>query len=526
MKLEDRLSNDLRSSVERFAPRARTVEDLIPEPAPHAPSGRHRASLIIVGLAIGLTPVVLLALLFSRGARVSSVPPATRSSWSLPTNPCALLTEDQVAAATGANVLSSGLLPDSRMMVPGTPNPCEYKTDGKFGELITSVRPQGKQEFLDLQARDLSNTGPIKGLGDAAFIAGGASMYVQVGNGYFSIGVQLSAGSGAAPVLRELATQALSNISVPGEANASLSLDPTQSLAQAQQVSPFQILLPTALPQGTRLTRVDWLPPDQNGVMSIDVRWTTGFGGVHLWETNNPGIPRDKDPSNSKGGTSVAIAGQTWVLMPTRFRGLTQIGTRLQSGVTLEIDAQMRDPQLEALASSIAVGTVSSSPPSLAGNRSLWLDPLIAGTVVPESTAMASVAFSAVSPSLPQSLGTLRQVDVTASSMPADGRAIAWAYQGSTVPFFVEEAPATGISIRAEASCAGSMNCPTAGKSLVRLQGGIEAFVGDGSKNGGSATAVVFIRAGVLYSIEGPTSTFRPDLALSIANYIVTSTPS
>ena len=89
MKLEDRLSNDLRRSVERFAPRARTVEELMPSLSLHAPSGRRRVSLTVVGLAIGFTP--------RRGARapfLPAMPPrpavspvassaSTASGWSL-----------------------------------------------------------------------------------------------------------------------------------------------------------------------------------------------------------------------------------------------------------------------------------------------------------------------------------------------------------------------------------------------------------------------------------------------------------
>jgi Tol biopolymer transport system component len=134
----------------------------------------------------------------------------------IPPNPCALLTDDEVATATGANVVSSGLVPDSRMPRPGAPNPCEYKTDGTFGSVITSVRPQGIQEFLDLRSRDPLNVTPVRGLGDAAFTTGGGSIFVRVGDSYFSIGVQLDPGSDAIPVLRELAAQALSHLSPVG----------------------------------------------------------------------------------------------------------------------------------------------------------------------------------------------------------------------------------------------------------------------------------------------------------------------
>ena len=144
---------------------------------------------------------------------------------------------------------------------------------------------------------------------------------------------------------------------------------PYASLAQAQQISPFGILLPTTLPPGAQLDRVDWSGPDQNGVMSVDIRWTSSVGQIHLWETNNTGIPSDKDPANPKLGTSVKLGRSSWVIIPTAFKGLTQIGTRSASGITLEIDAQMSEQNLEGLAASIAAQTQSGILPSSSSPR-------------------------------------------------------------------------------------------------------------------------------------------------------------
>jgi Tol biopolymer transport system component len=153
----------------------------------------------------------------------------------IPPDPCALVNDHEVAAATGANVVSYGLVPDSRMHKPGLPNPCEYKTDGQFGAVITSVRPQGLQEFLALRSRDPLNATPVRGLGDAAFTAGGSAIYVRVGGGYFSVSLEQGPGSDAIPVVRELATQALSKLSsvgtpAPGAAKSSTTATSNQRI--------------------------------------------------------------------------------------------------------------------------------------------------------------------------------------------------------------------------------------------------------------------------------------------------------
>jgi hypothetical protein len=130
--------------------------------------------------------------------------------------------------------------------------------------------------------------------------------------------------------------------------------DPELNLSQAREASPFPIALPTALPGDAKLMLVDWMPPDQNfGAMNVDVIWSSSVGDIHLFETNNPNLPSEKDPSNPELGKSVDIDGRSWVIIPTQFEGRTQIGTQLPSGVTLEVDAVMSDQDLVSLASSI-----------------------------------------------------------------------------------------------------------------------------------------------------------------------------
>jgi hypothetical protein len=130
--------------------------------------------------------------------------------------------------------------------------------------------------------------------------------------------------------------------------------DPELNLSQAREASPFSIVLPTALPDDAKLLLVDWIPPDQNfGTMNVDLIWTSSVGDIHLFETNNPSLPSEKDPSNPELGKSVNIDGRSWVIIPTQFEGRTQIGTQLPSGVTLEVDAEMSDQDLVNLASSI-----------------------------------------------------------------------------------------------------------------------------------------------------------------------------
>jgi len=130
----------------------------------------------------------------------------------LPSDPCTLITTDQVAAATSSNVVSSRQLTDSDMKVPGAPLPCDFQTDGPFGYVGAVSVPNDPQAFTDLVNEDPVNREIVSGVGDGAFISGGAAMVVALGDGYYSIGLQHGAGTGAEAPLRRLANDVLQNL--------------------------------------------------------------------------------------------------------------------------------------------------------------------------------------------------------------------------------------------------------------------------------------------------------------------------
>ncbi len=189
-------------------------------PAPQ-PTRVRRVAISVAALALAAAAFVFLASTFRAGP-VNDQRVVVRS---LPDDPCALLTREQVAAATGSAVLSSGVIPDERFIFPVEPNPCGYETDGRFAEVIVWVG-YGRQAFIDARDRDPRNTRPVEGIGDEAFEHGKATLWVLVGNGAFSIGTQHGAGDGAVAVLETLARDALANLATPATTSPAAELDP------------------------------------------------------------------------------------------------------------------------------------------------------------------------------------------------------------------------------------------------------------------------------------------------------------
>jgi hypothetical protein len=135
--------------------------------------------------------------------------PNTEGQDALPTDPCTLVTVDDVEAATGNAVTGSGLVPDERQRLPELPNPCEYVTEGRHGSIVVSVNPDGAAMFDRLRERDPINSVPIDGVGDEAYAHGLSSLLVRVGGGYFEIGTQHGAGRAGVRDLIALARAAL-----------------------------------------------------------------------------------------------------------------------------------------------------------------------------------------------------------------------------------------------------------------------------------------------------------------------------
>jgi hypothetical protein len=139
---------------------------------------------------------------------------------SLPREPCALVTVEEVETATGEAVVRVGLVPDERLIRPQggeefdlppivTANPCEYVTDGPHASIVVYVDPQGATDFADQRERDPINTVIIDGVGDAAYVHGLASLHVRVGDGYFILASQHGVGEPGIHDLEEIARAAL-----------------------------------------------------------------------------------------------------------------------------------------------------------------------------------------------------------------------------------------------------------------------------------------------------------------------------
>src|SRR3954452_19728721 len=105
-------------------------------------------------------PMAVLVGLASCTAHREPVPIKDR----VPIHPCALVTSHQVEAATGSAVLDSRRLRADEMMVPGSPRPCEYVTDGRHGAISVYVDPTGAPTCA--RPMDRADAAPVPGLGD------------------------------------------------------------------------------------------------------------------------------------------------------------------------------------------------------------------------------------------------------------------------------------------------------------------------------------------------------------------------
>ena len=138
----------------------------------------------------------------------------------LPSDPCSLVTVEEVEAATGSEVVRTGLVPDDRLHRPtdipgwGPPrifrtNPCEFVTDGMHASITVYVDPDGAADFAAERDTDPVNTEPIEGIGDEAFAHALASLHVRAGDGYFVLSTQHGAGWEGIEDLQDLARAAL-----------------------------------------------------------------------------------------------------------------------------------------------------------------------------------------------------------------------------------------------------------------------------------------------------------------------------
>jgi hypothetical protein len=149
--------------------------------------------------------IAIMAVSLSTEQAVAQPPPVARGVW-LPETPCAILTVDQVAAATGTHVTESRRVPsilkvveahrDSREPPPGTI--CSYSTRSEFGEFNVYLPPFSERRSVKYwEARDRyfrtfpGSARPIPDLGIDAWLAGGASLHVLAREDeYFTVSTQ------------------------------------------------------------------------------------------------------------------------------------------------------------------------------------------------------------------------------------------------------------------------------------------------------------------------------------------------
>ena len=154
----------------------------------------------------GLVPIAIVAVSLSTERAVSQPPAVTRLA-SLSDNPCAVLSVEQVATATGTRVTASRRVPsilkvveaqrERREPAPGTI--CVYSTRSEFGELTIYLPPLSERHSANYwEAREKyfrtfpGSARPIPNLGIDAWLAGGASLHVLArGDEYFVVSTQL-----------------------------------------------------------------------------------------------------------------------------------------------------------------------------------------------------------------------------------------------------------------------------------------------------------------------------------------------
>jgi len=202
-------------------------------------SRKGRAAVIVVSLMIAVLAIGFAARAFG-GSNNPATVPGEPASVVVPADPCALITSADVEAATDSTVTASGPVPKSQMIIPSNYVPtCDYRTNGRFGTIITVTDVAGADARLDELASD-PNAEPVSGFDDQAFVSGKGSIWVKVGDGYFSIGAQYGGSDEAVAVLTALAHDAVQSLQTPSPVDTppTASVDPTAQASDEPQSDP------------------------------------------------------------------------------------------------------------------------------------------------------------------------------------------------------------------------------------------------------------------------------------------------
>ncbi len=129
--------------------------------------------------------------------------------------------------------------------------------------------------------------------------------------------------------------------------------DPVTALQKAQQVAPYRLHLPTALPEGAAPLVVDWA--DEGGAVAVDMWWTLpGASRFHIWETNDPSFEDEgKDPLSS--GIPVLAGNAEWRETSVDWGAmvLTELCRKFDDGVTVCVSSDQDPAWVRALAATV-----------------------------------------------------------------------------------------------------------------------------------------------------------------------------
>jgi hypothetical protein len=259
--------------------------------------------------------------------------PAARTAGALftvPSDPCSLLTVAEVEQASGGHVTGTRQLTNSDYPI-GTPSPgplpCAYETDSPFGTFIVATDANGTTNFGTVRSEDPSNV-PLSGLGDEAFAGDRNSVWVRIGDTYFSITAQRRPGDETVAMLTTLAQVALA----PGGSQAAPSTVPHVTVSKT---ATFDLAQLGGLAAAEEAYGSLWLGVSTESGDTQIVRADPTTGKTeHVF-------PVEGWSPSEWGGKGIAIGGgKVWI--PERRNGhstIVRIDPATDEAVTLEVSA-------------------------------------------------------------------------------------------------------------------------------------------------------------------------------------------
>ena len=230
----------------------------------------------------------------------------------LGSDPCALLSIDDVRLLTGSDVTDTRRLGADVMNDPHPVQRCILDTDGPYGRISLAVDADGGDDFARWRdANRGADLTALAGLGDEAYLYSGAMVSIRVGSAYFEISSQHDpANSSAGTDMAELGRAVLLNLgAVAAEAPwaPAVSSAPIEAGGQTCSVTipspPFVAPAPyPAFPPDEGRAWVGtpelWTMVDRNGEVENegDVSFPIGLK-TFWWSSNWGGMAAEPQPA-------------------------------------------------------------------------------------------------------------------------------------------------------------------------------------------------------------------------------------